>query len=95
MPAWIVWTLIPLGLMAIAVSAAFARTSSGRRKAAYYAIALLIGAFCMLGIVYMTVQETGPGGWGAIFASTAAGLLLLYLWERRSGGKTDQDIPPA
>ena len=94
MPAWIVWTLIQLGLIAIAVSASLAQTASGRRKATYYAWALLIGAFCVLGIVFMTVQETGPGGWAATLVSTAAGLLVLYLLERRFWRKTEPDVPP-
>jgi hypothetical protein len=93
MPAWIVSILLPMCLTAIIAFAAVARTSSGHRRAAFYAVAILVGALSVLGLVYMENEGTWPGGWALSLVSMAVSLLALYVAGRRIGRKTD--IPPA
>ena len=95
MLAWIILLLMPVALLAIAVAVSLARTDTGNRKLKLYAIALSIGVVALLAVVYLTVQEIWPGGWGPALASTAVGLLALYVMERKLGRRSGPDLPQA
>jgi hypothetical protein len=93
MAVWMIALLTSVALVGITIAASLARSGSGNRKLQFNATALSIGVVALLAVVYMTVRETWPGGWVPTLVSTAVSLLALYLWERRSGRKTEPDIP--